>query len=788
MTRDIILMEFKNLFKKSVIIGVSEAANKLQLTKEELLSNFHDWNKNNTKINVVIEGRIFRKIPSSWDRVKKPLKKAGKWALKQSIPVAIGIATGGIGLSAAVAPVVENIISYFRSKGLNVSNETESLVTKLMEEHGDNSVDLLQKMLEDDNRSNIVLSSGLNPKEISHLIQLSINETLPDIIGEVKDLLKTFVEQNITNYKELMIEWIEEQREFIEEQGQTSLNAHSVTLEYLNQMESEFSGKLSEISISLDKTNENIMNANFKLEALDEKIDRKFSSLCQTSLSDFSKEELMQASEIQFSKTRIASKMDIPFDANLFIKTPQLDIKFSEFLNQRNGMKPLFLLLAHMGMGKTWNAAHLGKFSRKAGVIPFFIPFNLGYNEQLKSIFNNGEAHSVSKVCDTIYSKQQFKILLIFDGLDEITDQEVKKSFLKFLQKILTITNKILILLTCRDTVWERDADLFLSGNLLKPFLFYNPSMDNLCEKFKISTDVGYFLDGFTDIQLKSQNGAIAKYELDENKFNNDLLELCHRPYILRLIRELKVYPDPKDGGIFIKIFYKEDNPQETILYRMGIVKDVEELFFDLILLFTDMSKTLPKSTFESKIRTKTQAWNTIIASGIFQRIKRGPKISYVIEPVFRPVIKHLINWINGVELKEDNGMISQEIESNRLTSSETIKNTDDKEKSEKNRSDEKSKQMKKYKFHIIDGEDNHKAGRYNAALKIYEEALSVSIEMFDINLKRETQKLIDDLNIEKEAYEKITMMETKVNSLVSNKNWVDAIEIHQKIIHLSKL
>ena len=73
MTRDNQFKEFKNLFKKSVTIGISEAANKLQLPKEELLSNFKKWNKHNN-INILMEGNFFRKIPNTWDKVKGPLK------------------------------------------------------------------------------------------------------------------------------------------------------------------------------------------------------------------------------------------------------------------------------------------------------------------------------------------------------------------------------------------------------------------------------------------------------------------------------------------------------------------------------------------------------------------------------------------------------------------------------------------------------------------------------------------------------------------------------------------
>jgi len=75
--------------------------------------------------------------------------------------------------------------------------------------------------------------------------------------------------------------------------------------------------------------------------------------------------------------------------------------------------------LADIGMGKTWNAVHLGnKIRNEEFAIPFYIPMHLGYESCLKDIFGAsdlGLANLVGQKCMEINQHIKKKVLLIFD-------------------------------------------------------------------------------------------------------------------------------------------------------------------------------------------------------------------------------------------------------------------------------------------------------------------------------------------------------------------------------------
>ena len=81
------------------------------------------------------------------------------------------------------------------------------------------------------------------------------------------------------------------------------------------------------------------------------------------------------------------------FNDNLFIETPRLAQDFMNFLRQKQNTTLVFLLLASVGMGKTWNVVHMGVQSRDSLLsIPFFVPIHMGYGEILKDSFQISES------------------------------------------------------------------------------------------------------------------------------------------------------------------------------------------------------------------------------------------------------------------------------------------------------------------------------------------------------------------------------------------------------------
>ena len=92
----------------------------------------------------------------------------------------------------------------------------------------------------------------------------------------------------------------------------------------------------------------------------EEKINKLLQDVISKPLSSLSIGQLQQISRIQFQKIKLAGKFGYPYNPDLFIRNPAVDKAFREFVQQRGIVKPVFLILANIGMGKTWNAVHLG--------------------------------------------------------------------------------------------------------------------------------------------------------------------------------------------------------------------------------------------------------------------------------------------------------------------------------------------------------------------------------------------------------------------------------------------
>ena len=214
----------------------------------------------------------------------------------------------------------------------------------------------------------------------------------------------------------------------------------------------KFGNQIQAFSATLEQTNLEIGKANKSLVRVEDQLNTIFQNICKTSLLDLSLEDLLQTSRIQFNNTRLSGKFDHPYNPSQFISTPSLEDNFLDFLRNQ-GSKPVFLLLANMGMGKTWNSAHLGIITREMKLaIPFFIPMHLNYERQLKEIFNvqsTGFANDIGVKCEQIKQNTGKKILFIFDGIDEYSEN--RQPFINFLSQIIRgYRNSVSILLTDR--------------------------------------------------------------------------------------------------------------------------------------------------------------------------------------------------------------------------------------------------------------------------------------------------------------------------------------------------
>ncbi len=383
----------------------------------------------------------------------------------------------------------------------------------------------------------------------------------------------------------------------------------------------------------------------FTCEYCDETFD--VGTVDETSKEHFSYKKLLVLSETQFKNIELAGRFDRPFISDEFVPTPDLDGTFSIFIREVE-IEPVFLLLASIGMGKTWNAVHLGIKSRKDNVaIPFFIPLQYGFMDELRAIFPNSTGNlitDIEKVAQICVEQHNKCLLLIFDGLDEIVfSQDTSKMFFNFLRRLLRkCGHNIRILITDRTADWKQAA---LNANI-ETYICKNPSLKEFSRKRVLPTGVSYQLEGFTDAQLTN---AILKYGLVRTEFPEALFELCHHPFILQIIREYGEYPDPSNGEEFYSVFYCDDIRRPSILKRMNLIdNDSLHMIAQLLLIFKEPSAMLSYgvlSEIKSRFREK---WRALVLSGILLEEGRGLSTTYRFKKEYQPAL-HVFGVKQGI-------------------------------------------------------------------------------------------------------------------------------------------
>ncbi len=756
-TRSDMKGHFKALFKNEKFVAMSTIAASLGLgPRDSIPSLLQEWNLSKYfdvhQMNVLRNDKIM-----PWERVKDGLKRAGKWALKNSIPVAISLATGGLGLTTAVAPLVSQVVSFFRGKGLEISGDATQQIGESITSGSENILSLLQERIQQDNRNKKGANGvSLSPESVSCLVQMSMGEVMPSIIEEINAVLNTFSDQMTTDFRDVFDGWLDEQRDILardrekdaieRESERERLEEHA---QHLDALEEALGDQLASIKLSVAAIHENVLVATNRLDGIENAIGRLFEVLCQRSLGDFSMEELVQASTVQFERTRLASKHDIPFDPALFVPLPRFDMAFISFLNQRGILKPLFLVLAHMGMGKTWNAVHAGTIARDTRrFVPFFIPFNMGWQSQLCAIFGTKTAlaNDVGSTAKNVYQKhgRAVKILLIFDGLDELLGEEQKSEFLSFLLQLFNgFGHTVMVVLTCRDTTWILNHAIDVWEQQVRVHAHDNIMIQETTNRLGLRTPVGFYLESFPRELLAGNDGLLAKYGVDWKRVHAlpALLDLCGRPYMARLLRGLNNYPDPTDGEAFLPVFYS-DTPDDTVMRRMGITKEVEKLFFDLLGLISNNNEYISERQIDEVTIHRRDEWHVILSAGIIESIRRGPYYFYRVEPAFHPVVIAMKKWIEGYV--PSTGVVEIQPSQQYIGGASA------------------GDQRKKFDFHVQLGNNALATGDFTEAREHFQAALSEANAKFEASWVTEARRLIIDVDqasarekAEREALEK---------------------------------
>jgi hypothetical protein len=647
---------FLKLYKKKISVKLGTIFEKFSFSYNgELESSLSSW-KLSPYFNIKHDNCIkIKKTPA--EKFFKVLKKTGKWALGLSLPIAVSLATSGAGIGAVAVPFVSEIVKKFNKRGLNVSKITQEKISVAFSSLSDVHLDDIVKNLASDNSI-----GGSELEKILDRSRLSVSEELYPLILEVKAVLNQLDTQQ-EHVPEILEYWMEEQREQLstmtQNQEEELIILDNIENQLLIPLIDKFDKEMEQLHSEIAQTTKSISMANRSLNRMEEKIESIFQEVIDKSLTSLPLTELLQTSRIQFQKIKLAGKFGYPYNPDLFIRTPDLDKSFRNFVQQKGIINPVYLVLANIGMGKTWNAVHLGNTIRtEESAIPFYIPMHLGYESCLTDVFGgkgSGFANKIGKKCVEIKRNVNKKVLLIFDGLDEYPIEN-RQPFINFLNQLIQgYKDSVLIMITDRITDWCINDFILRFHRNVKKFISPNPKFNDIAERFTTVTPVSYYLSGFNDFQL---NDAIMKYNLDKNRFPLKLFELCHTPYLLRLIYERQDYPNPENVDEFMPLFYNPKERLNTILYRMDIVGSTEKVFFQIIQFFENSKNTKNEQDFTNNtlinnlIQSNKTEWKRIRCSGIISEEIKGFTKEYKINSLFHPVLNRYLEDIG--KLKKD--------------------------------------------------------------------------------------------------------------------------------------
>jgi hypothetical protein len=641
---------FKSAFQKTQKIEVSELLALCQCQTSSNLEQFLvKWRLNNY---YEIDGAycIRNSTPTKWEKFKSSVAEGGKFLVSKAIPVAIGIATGGAGLGVALASLVPDIINKLQQRGLKIPDEIGKEIKNVIQAKSPEALDyLVEKITEANEESETEESvSGKTDDELSTLIKLSVNEELLPYITEIKKSLSA-LSQDQGHLTEILEGWMEEQEQILVNlQVNQSANSKVIndTNYLLNNLADRVIPQLSSIDERLDGIQTDVKIINVQLSNFEQQLMQVFETVCQNRFEDLSWDELLQVSRIQFQSIRLCGKWDEPYDPDLFLETPALTSAFNGFLTQRGFSRPLFIMLANMGMGKTWNTVFLGHYARDImnGAIPFFIPIHLGYEELLGEVFGTlgmQLINSIGHKAESVYQRFGKKVLLLFDGLDEYPIAD-RQPFLNFLQQLLVQYGRVLwVVLSDRITDWIQHPQLQAFHPRIQEWIYALPECESIRNQLNIPTPFSGYLSGFSDLEL---NRAISKYKFDPAQIPATLYRLAHRPYILRLMLKWGAFPNPDDINNFAPYFYNPREPTNTVLGRMGIVRPVDSYFFKLIEIFGSATATKNDSELASYTNSGSNpSWFALLSCGMVQEEQVMFSRNYSFDPTFHKIINQYL-------------------------------------------------------------------------------------------------------------------------------------------------
>jgi hypothetical protein len=245
--------------------------------------------------------------------------------------------------------------------------------------------------------------------------------------------------------------------------------------------------------------------------------------------SILSYDRLMIMSRLQKQNTTLASRFDVIFDPELYVRRENDEDAFHEFMSNAGMIdRNVFLVLGDVGMGKTWFLARLAWITLQNGFPTFFVPLRHGVRN-LTGIFLTQSLTEFVSLLDSILVLEGKHAFIFLDGLDEMPPREVRS----ILSAVSTSrVDTVSFILSCRCTDWTSDSVIVQGSHDLAYYIHENNAAIAIARPRGVSTSLSVFMSEFNDTEF---NTALERYGLP-SEIPPSLEQLLRKPFLLRLI------------------------------------------------------------------------------------------------------------------------------------------------------------------------------------------------------------------------------------------------------------
>ncbi|GIQ85181.1 hypothetical protein KIPB_006813 [Kipferlia bialata] len=541
---------------------------------------------------------------SRWEAFRVTLKEYGVPPATSAIPIAIGLATGALGGEVLAMPLATRISIQLAAVGINVAPQALAAgLVGFLKTKGMGGAKALFGLVKK-------MSGSRFKRRQEKEAQREMEEVLHPHLEEISKVMSALDVEH-TDVHSLLQGWMGQQ-EVVD--GTMADDLHKIR-ELLSQPEGT-------LIYGQDRSDQTLHVLTVLTESM-----ARLSHGVTAAMVTMTPSECLEEAEWLLQEQLMQSEFGVPYESHRYVDVEALDTALSAFAGQsldRNGpISPLFVLLAEMGGGKTWCAAHfahtLATLTIGEGdlcLVPFYVPLRGGLSSGVGTYFGEGHPTRVADRCRSMHAAGKVAVLIL-DGLHEMTTVSDRAQALPWLGQFLkAVAGHAYVILTCRSYVWRSDDDFHSKATSLSPYLF---TADPPSAIPYSTIQIG----DFTDTELLD---AIEAYELEEYSFTLSLIHMCRRPFTLRLVSDYATVtgalPNPSDIDSFFPLFYREEDDDEypnTILYRMGITAPViRDTLAPFIRALGDLRDTVTKESLQS-INTDSRQWAALESSGLLE-------------------------------------------------------------------------------------------------------------------------------------------------------------------------